>query len=120
MDNITKLVTVILIIIIILLSIYTAVKSSMYNKMINELREENKSLISRISSAESYIDMQNYKISEYSKNMKQSEENYNKKIKLLNEKYSALKMQYKDSESLKCNEILKIIDKNQRRYINNE
>lgn len=117
MDNIFKLVTAFLVLIIIFLTTYMAVKSSIYNKAINQLTIENKSLISRISSAESYIDMQNYKISEYSKNMAKAEATYNNKVKIINEKYAVLKQQYKDNTTLKCNEILKIIDSNQRRFI---
>ena len=117
MDNIFKLVTAILVLIIIFLTTYMAVKSKIYNKAINQLTIENKSLISRISSAESYIDMQNHKIAEHSNNMQLSLENYNKNIKTLNEKYSNLKEKYKNIGNLKCQEVLNIIDENQRRYL---
>ncbi len=108
----------VLIIIIICLSTYILIKTGIYKNIINELQTENKSLITRLSSAESYIDMQNYKISEYGKNMAEAEDMYKNKLKIINEKYTALEKQYQDNISLQCDEILKIIDENQRRFIN--
>lgn len=108
----------VLIIIIICLSTYILIKTGIYKNIINELQTENKSLITRLSSAESYIDMQNYKISEYGKNMAEAEDMYKNKLKIINEKYAALEKQYQDNISLQCDEILKIIDENQRRFIN--
>lgn len=120
MDKINMIISACLVVIIISLSIYMAVKSNIYNKMINDLKAENKSLIKQISSAESYIDMQNLKISEYGSSMKKAEESYKKQFTLINEKYSDLKMKYEDSKRLKCDEILSIINNNQRRFIYNE
>lgn len=108
----------VLIIIIICLSTYILIKTGIYKNIINELQTENKSLITRLSSAESYIDMQNYKISEYGKNMAEAKDMYKNKLKIINEKYAALEKQYQDNISLQCDEILKIIDENQRRFIN--
>ena len=99
----------VLIIIIICLSTYILIKTGIYKNIINELQTENKSLITRLSSAESYIDMQNYKISEYGKNMAEAEDMYKNKLKIINEKYTALEKQYQDNISLQCDEILKII-----------
>ena len=117
MDKIYTGIIVVLVIIIISLSTYMLIKSGIYKNMINELQTENKSLITRLSSAESYIDIQNLKISEHSKNMEKAEEIYTLKIKSINEKYSALEKKYKNISLLQCNEVLKIIDNNQRRYI---
>lgn len=117
MDKIYIGIIVVLVIIIISLSTYMLIKSGIYKNMINELQTENKSLITRLSSAESYIDIQNLKISEHSKNMEKAEEIYTLKIKSINEKYSALEKKYKNISLLQCNEVLKIIDNNQRRYI---
>ena len=117
MDKIYTGIIVVLVIIIISLSTYMLIKSGIYKNMINELQTENKSLITRLSSAESYIDIQNLKISEHSKNMKEAEEIYTANIKAINEKYSALEKKYKNISLLQCNEVLKIIDNNQRRYI---
>ena len=117
MDKIYTGIIVVLVIIIISLSTYMLIKSGIYKNMINELQTENKSLITRLSSAESYIDIQNLKISEHSKNMKEAEEIYTANIKAINEKYSALEKKYKNISLLQCNEVLKIIDNNKRRYI---
>lgn len=117
MDKIYTGIIAVLVIIIISLSTYMLIKSGIYKNMINELQTENKSLITRLSSAESYIDIQNLKISEHSKNMEKAEEIYTLKIKSINEKYSALEKKYKNISLLQCNEVLKIIDNNQRRYI---
>lgn len=118
MDKIYAGIISVLIIIIICLSTYILIKTGIYKNIINELQTENKSLITRLSSAESYIDMQNFKISEYGKNMAEAEDTYKNKLKIINEKYTALEKQYKDNITLKCDEILKIIDSNQRRFIN--
>lgn len=118
MDKIYAGIISVLIIIIICLSTYILIKTGIYKNIINELQTENKSLITRLSSAESYIDMQNFKILEYGKNMTKAEDTYKNKLKIINEKYAALEKQYKDNITLKCDEILKIIDSNQRRFIN--
>lgn len=118
MNKIYTGVIAVLILILLSQSIYLFVKISIDKKMIMKLEEENKSLITKLSSAESYIDMQNYKISEYGKNMAEAEAMYKNKLKIINEKYAALEKQYQDNISLQCDEILKIIDENQRRFIN--
>lgn len=118
MNKIYTGVIAVLILILLSQSIYLFVKISIDKKMIMKLEEENKSLITKLSSAESYIDMQNYKISEYGKNMAEAEAMYKNKLKIINEKYAALEKQYQDNITLKCDEILKIIDENQRRFIN--
>lgn len=118
MNKIYTGVIAVLILILLSQSIYLFVKISIDKKMIMKLEEENQSLITKLSSAESYIDMQNYKISEYGKNMAEAEDMYKNKLKIINEKYTALEKQYQDNISLQCDEILKIIDENQRRFIN--
>ena len=118
MNKIYTGVIAVLILILLSQSIYLFVKISIDKKMIMKLEEENKSLITKLSSAESYIDMQNYKISEYGKNMAEAEDMYKNKMKIINEKYAALEKQYQDNITLQCDEILKIIDENQRRFIN--
>lgn len=118
MNKIYTGVIAVLILILLSQSIYLFVKISIDKKMIMKLEEENKSLITKLSSAESYIDMQNYKISEYGRNMAEAEAMYKNKLKIINKKYAALEKQYQDNITLKCDEILKIIDENQRRFIN--
>lgn len=118
MNKIYTGVIAVLILILLSQSIYLFVKISIDKKMIMKLEEENQSLITKLSSAESYIDMQNYKISEYGKNMAEAEDMYKNKLKTINKKYAALEKQYQDNISLQCDEILKIIDENQRRFIN--
>lgn len=118
MNKIYTGVIAVLILILLSQSIYLFVKISIDKKMIMKLEEENKSLITKLSSAESYIDMQNYKITEYGKNMAEAEDMYKNKLKIINEKYTALEKQYQDNITLKCDKILKIIDSNQRRFIN--
>lgn len=118
MNKIYTGVIAVLILILLSQSIYLFVKISIDKKMIMKLEEENQSLITKLSSAESYIDMQNYKISEYGKNMAEAEDMYKNKMKIINEKYAALEKQYQDNITLQCDEILKIIDENQRRFIN--
>lgn len=118
MNKIYTGVIALLILILLSQSIYLFVKISTDKNMIIKLEEENKSLLTKLSSAESYIDMQNYKISEYGKNMAEAEDMYKNKLKIINEKYAALEKQYQDNISLQCDEILKIIDENQRRFIN--
>lgn len=118
MNKIYTGVIAVLILILLSQSIYLFVKISTDKNMIIKLEEENKSLLTKLSSAESYIDMQNYKISEYGKNMAEAEDMYKNKLKIINEKYAALEKQYQDNISLQCDEILKIIDENQRRFIN--
>lgn len=118
MNKIYTGVIAVLILILLSQSIYLFVKISIDKKMIMKLEEENQSLITKLSSAESYIDMQNYKITEYGKNMAETEDMYKNKLKIINEKYTALEKQYQDNISLQCDEILKIIDENQRRFIN--
>lgn len=118
MNKIYTGVIAVLILILLSQSIYLFVKISIDKKMIMKLEEENKSLITKLSSAESYIDMQNYKITEYGKNMAEAEDMYKNKLKTINKKYAALEKQYQDNIILKCDKILKIIDENQRRFIN--
>lgn len=118
MNKIYTGVIAVLILILLSQSIYLFVKISTDKNMIMKLEEENKSLLTKLSSAESYIDMQNYKISEYGKNMAEAKDMYKNKLKIINEKYAALEKQYQDNISLQCDEILKIIDENQRRFIN--
>lgn len=118
MNKIYTGVIAVLILILLSQSIYLFVKISTDKNMIMKLEEENKSLLTKLSSAESYIDMQNFKILEYGKNMAKAEDTYKNKLKIINEKYAALEKQYKDNISLQCDEILKIIDSNQRRFIN--
>lgn len=107
----------ILIFIIVSLFVYIFVKSSFYNDRIKYLEQENKSLIVQISSAESFIDMQNLKIEEYALNKEKVEEEYKNEIIKINKNYNNLEEKYKNMEQLECNEILKIIDDNQWRFL---
>lgn len=118
MDKIYISVISILIIIIISLSIYILIKTGIYNSMIKDLQSENKQLISQISSAESLIDFQNTKINSYAINIKKAEEKYMQDIKSINEKYKSLQEKYNNINKIERLDMIKIIDENQRRFLN--
>ncbi|HIZ89949.1 MAG: hypothetical protein SPF17_03120 [Candidatus Mucispirillum faecigallinarum] len=118
MDKIYITIISILVIIIISLSIYILIKSGIYKNMIADLKEENKQLQTQISSAEALIDFQNTKINSYAVNIKMAEEKYKQDISNINEKYSNMHKKYESMEHLSCENILQIIDENQRRFLN--
>lgn len=118
MDKIYITIISILVIIIISLSIYILIKSGIYKNMITDLKEENKQLQTQISSAEALIDFQNTKIDGYAVNIKMAEEKYKQDISNINEKYSNMHKKYESMEHLECENILQIIDENQRRFLN--
>ena len=118
MDKIYITIISILVIIIISLSIYILIKSGIYKNMITDLKEENKQLQTQISSAEALIDFQNTKIDSYAVNIKMAEEKYKQDISNINEKYSNMHKKYESMEHLSCENILQIIDENQRRFLN--
>lgn len=118
MDKIYITIISILVIIIILLSIYILIKSGIYKNMITDLKEENKQLQTQISSAEALIDFQNTKIDSYAVNIKMAEEKYKQDISNINEKYNSMQKKYESMEHLECENILQIIDENQRRFLN--
>ena len=118
MDKIYITMISILVIIIISLSIYILIKSGIYKNMITDLKEENKQLQTQISSAEALIDFQNTKIDSYAVNIKMAEEKYKQDISNINEKYNNMQKKYESMEHLECENILQIIDENQRRFLN--
>lgn len=118
MDKIYITIISILVIIIISLSIYILIKSGIYKNMIADLKEANKQLQTQISSAEALIDFQNTKINSYAVNIKMAEEKYKQDISNINEKYSDMHKKYESMEHLECENILQIIDENQRRFLN--
>ncbi len=118
MDKIYITIISILVIIIISLSIYILIKSGIYKNMITDLKEENKQLQTQISSAEALIDFQNTKIDSYAVNIKMAEEKYKQDISNINEKYNSMQKKYESMEYLECENILQIIDENQRRFLN--
>ena len=118
MDKIYITIISILVIIIISLSIYILIKSGIYKNMITDLKEENKQLQTQISSAEALIDFQNTKIDSYAVNIKMAEEKYKQDISNINEKYNSMQQKYESMEHLECENILQIIDENQRRFLN--
>ena len=118
MDKIYITIISILVIIIISLSIYILIKSGIYKNMITDLKEENKQLQTQISSAEALIDFQNTKIDGYAVNIKMAEEKYKQDISNINEKYNNMHKKYESMEHLSCENILQIIDENQRRFLN--
>ncbi|MCI6475838.1 MAG: hypothetical protein MSA07_09110 [Mucispirillum sp.] len=118
MDKIYITIISILVIIIISLSIYILIKSGIYKNMITDLKEENKQLQTQISSAEALIDFQNTKIDGYAVNIKMAEEKYKQDISNINEKYNNMQKKYESMEHLECENILQIIDENQRRFLN--
>lgn len=118
MDKIYITIISILVIIIISLSIYILIKSGIYKNMITDLKEENKQLQTQISSAEALIDFQNTKIDSYAVNIKMAEEKYKQDISNINEKYNSMQKKYEIMEHLECENILQIIDENQRRFLN--
>lgn len=118
MDKIYITIISILVIIIISLSIYILIKSGIYKNMITDLKEENKQLQTQISSAEALIDFQNTKIDSYAVNIKMAEEKYKQDISNINEKYNSMQKKYESMEQIECENILQIIDENQRRFLN--
>ena len=118
MDKIYITIISILVIIIISLSIYILLKSGIYKNMITDLKEENKQLQTQISSAEALIDFQNTKIDSYAVNIKMAEEKYKQDISNINEKYNSMQKKYESMEQIECENILQIIDENQRRFLN--
>ena len=118
MDKIYITIISILVIIIISLSIYILIKSGIYKNMITDLKEENKQLQTQISSAEALIDFQNTRIDSYAVNIKMAEEKYKQDISNINEKYNNMQKKYESMEHLECENILQIIDENQRRFLN--
>ena len=118
MDKIYITIISILVIIIISLSIYILIKSGIYKNMITDLKEENKNLQTQISSAEALIDFQNTKINSFAVDVKKAEEKYKQDISNINEKYNIMQKKYESMEKKECENILQIIDENQRRFIN--
>lgn len=118
MDKVYISIISILIIIIISLSIYILIKTGIYNSMIKDLQSENKQLVSQISSAEGMIDFQNTKINNYAVNMQKAEEKYMQDITYINKKYNILQEKYRNINNIECENIMEIIDENQRRFLN--
>lgn len=107
-----------LVIVIVSLSIYFPVKLRICKGIIDNLKEENKNLLFQISSAESMINFQNDKINKYAINKQKEEERHKSEIKKINEKYQVLYKKYKNINSMECSNIIKIIDENQRSFLN--
>ncbi len=118
MDKVYISIISILILIIISLSIYILIKTGIYNSIIKDLQSENRQLVSQISSAESMIDFQNTKINSYAVNMKKAEEKYMQDINYINEKYNSLHEKYRNINNIECEDIMQVIDENQRRFLN--
>lgn len=109
--NISHVIYLILITVIIALSITIAVK----NNQIDVLHAEKELLQVQIVSAESSIKLQNLKIEEMALNIEQAENSYNENMKELQDKYEQL--DNLSSQDKSCNEILEIINKNQKEFL---
>lgn len=109
--NISHVIYLILITVIIALSITIAVK----NNQIDVLHAEKELLQVQIVSAESSIKLQNLKIEEMALNIEQAENSYNENMKELQDKYK--KLDNLSSQDKSCNEILEIINKNQKEFL---
>lgn len=109
--NISHIIYLILITVIIALSVTIAVK----NNQIDVLHAEKELLQVQIVSAESSIKMQNLKIEEMAINLEQAENSYNDNMKELQDKYEQLDNLSSNDKS--CNEILEIINKNQKEFL---
>lgn len=109
--NISHVIYLILITVIIALSVTIAVK----NNQIDVLHAEKQALNMQIAQAESSIKMQNLKIEEMAINLEQAENSYNENMKELQDKYK--KLDNLSSQDKSCNEILEIINKNQKEFL---
>lgn len=109
--NISHIIYLILITVIIALSITIAVK----NNQIDVLHAEKQALNMQIAQAESSIKMQNLKIEEMAINQEQAENSYNENMRELQDKYK--KLDNLSSNDKSCNEILEIINKNQKEFL---
>lgn len=96
---------------IIALSITIAVKSN----QIKVLEAEKQALIMQIAQAESSIKLQNAKIEEMAINQELAENSYNENMRKLQDKYEQL--DNLSSQDKSCNEILEIINKNQKEFL---
>ena len=109
--NISHVIYFILITVIIALFITIAVKSN----QIKVLEAEKQALNMQIAQAESSIKLQNAKIEEMAINQEQAENTYNENMKELQDKYEQL--DNLSSQDKSCNEILEIINKNQKEFL---
>lgn len=109
--NISHVIYLILITVIIALSVTVAVK----NNQIDVLHAEKELLQVQVVSAESSIKLQNLKIEEMALNIEQAENSYNENMKELQDKYEQL--DNLSSQDKSCNEILEIINKNQKEFL---
>ncbi|MCI6475323.1 MAG: hypothetical protein MSA07_06460 [Mucispirillum sp.] len=109
--NITNIIYLILIALIIALSITIAVKSN----QIKVLEAEKQALNMQIAQAESSIKLQNAKIEEMAINQETAESMYNENMKALQDKYKNL--DNLSSQDKTCNEILDIINQNQKEFL---
>lgn len=109
--NISHVIYLILITVIIALSVTIAVK----NNQIDVLHAEKQALNMQIVQAESSIKMQNLKIEEMAINLEQAENSYNENMRKLQDKYEQLDNLSSNDKS--CNEILEIINKNQKEFL---
>ena len=109
--NISHVIYLILITVIIALFITIAVKSN----QIDVLHAEKQALNMQIAQAESSIKLQNAKIEEMAINQEMAESMYNENIKALQDKYKNL--DNLSSQDKSCNEILEIINKNQKEFL---
>ena len=96
---------------IIALSITIAVK----NNQIKVLESEKQALNMQIAQAESSIKLQNAKIEEMAINQETAENVYNENMAKLQDKYKNL--DNLSSQDKSCNEILEIINKNQKEFL---
>lgn len=109
--NISHVIYLILITVIIALSITIAVKSN----QIDVLHAEKQALNMQIAQAESSIKLQNAKIEEMAINQELAENSYNENMRELQDKYK--KLDNLSSQDKSCNEILEIINKNQKEFL---
>lgn len=109
--NISHVIYLILITVIIALSVTIAVK----NNQIDVLHAEKQALNMQIAQAESSIKLQNKKIEEMAINQELAENSYNENMKELQDKYEQL--DNLSSQDKSCNEILEIINKNQKEFL---
>lgn len=109
--NISHVIYLILITVIIALSVTIVVK----NNQIDVLHAEKQALNMQIAQAESSIKLQNKKIEEMAINQEQAENSYNENMRKLQDKYEQL--DNLSSQDKSCNEILEIINKNQKEFL---
>lgn len=102
----------------IIISIAFGISNSLKNKEINRLSQINEELSYRVGSAESHLELQNNMIEQLKVDMQQKDLEYNNELKRLNEKYNSY-LDNISSANKTCEEILYIIDRQQKNFLRN-